>query len=336
MNANLETTTLGFLVFPGFPMSCVTSAIEPIRAANEISGSKAFAWKLISEHGGKVCSSAGVNFEADAALDQIVGLEYLFLLSGPLGVFSKPDIGNGHLRRLARHGLKIGGVSGGVFPLARSGILDIGQACSVHWCYEAAFKAEFPDHNITNKVIEIDRNIYTVSGATAVFDLMLSLIAEKLGPDVATEVACWFQHPLVRGQGDRQVLPTASNHGTSDRLPNVVSRAVELFENHVSDPISICNTAKRIGVSPRQLERVFKAETGQNPSQYYRGMRLKAARQLVIYTSDTMMQIANAVGYTTTAPMIQHYRQAFGLSPKEDRRKINRFRVQNNREIPPG
>lgn len=335
MNTNAGVTTLGFLVFPGFPMSCLTSAIEPIRAANEIAGVKAFAWKLISEDGRKVFSSADVNFEADVALGQAENLDYLFLLSGPLGMFTNPDTGEGHLRRLARHGLKMGGVSGGVFPLARSGLLAGGQACSVHWCYEAAFSAEFPDYNMTDKVIEIDQNIYTASGAAAVFDLMLYLIADKLGHEIATEVACWFQHPMVRGQGDRQVIPTLNTQSTSNRLPDTISNAIEIFKNNIADPLDIIDVARMIGVSPRQLARGFKAGTNQSPSHYYRGLRMKAARQLVLYTSDTMAQIANAVGYASAAPMVQHYRQAFGLSPKDDRNKINSFRVLNNGEIPP-
>ena len=63
-----EKTTLGFLIFPGFPMSCLTSAIEPLRAANEIVGTEAFSWVLISEQGSRVNSSARVGFDPDQAL----------------------------------------------------------------------------------------------------------------------------------------------------------------------------------------------------------------------------------------------------------------------------
>lgn len=333
MNENTDTTRLGFLIFPGFPMSCLTSAIEPLRAANEIAGQTAFEWALISETGQRVDSSAHVGFDPDCALGEVDALDYLFLLSGPNGMFQSPKRAFSQMRRLARHGVAMGGVSGGVFPLARSGLLD-GCSTSVHWCYEAAFAAEFPDLAITDDVIVIDQNRHTVSGAAAAFDLMLHLIEQRLGDDVTTEVACWFQHPLVRGQGVRQKIPTFKTVSTANMLPSAVTQAVDLFASHIGDPVSIAQVAAHVQMSPRQLERTFKRSTGQSPSRYYRMLRMNAARQLVQYSKNTMTAIANEVGYPTSARMAQHYRQVFGLSPQEDRKKINMFRVQGNRPLP--
>ena len=73
---------IGFLIFPGFPMSCLTSMIEPLRAANEITGREAFAWSLISEGGAKVTASANVAFDPDLALDAADNVDQIFLLSG--------------------------------------------------------------------------------------------------------------------------------------------------------------------------------------------------------------------------------------------------------------
>ena len=123
MYQNKEKIVLGFLIFPGFPMSCLTSAIEPLRAANEIAGTEIFVWKLISENGARVKSSAMVNFDPDLTLDAADDLDFLILLSSPLAQFEDSKHANGRLRHLARHGVQMGGVSGGVFPLARSGLL---------------------------------------------------------------------------------------------------------------------------------------------------------------------------------------------------------------------
>lgn len=333
MNSGETTTTLGFLIFPGFPMSCLTSAIEPLRAANEISGQEAFRWKLIGETGTRVESSAHIWFDPDMALAEAAALDYLFLLSGPLARFDDPKGSNGRLRSLARHGVRVGGVSGGVFPLARSGLLD-GHSCSVHWCYESAFAAEFPALRLESDVIIIDRDRLTVSGAAAVFDLMLTLIEARLGEEVTTEVACWFQHPLVRGQGVRQKVPTLRRESTADMLPPAVAQAVRLFADHIEDPVTVDDVARLVGLSPRQLERSFKAATGQSPSRYYRDLRMNAARQLVLYSNDSLSRIAVAVGYGATAPMVRQYREVFGISPTEDRQKINLFRVEKNRSIP--
>jgi len=325
--------TIGFLIFPGFPMSCLTSMIEPLRAANEIADCRAFTWRIVSETGARVPSSAQVVFDPDLTLQEAAEIDYLFLLSSPTANFSGRKAGEGQLRRLARHGTAVGGVSGGVFPLARSGLLD-GHAVSVHWCYEAAFAQEFPDLPMRDDVIVFDHPRYTVAGAAAAFDLMLSFIEDRLGAEIATEVACWFQHPVVRGRGVRQKTPTFRRDSTADMLPAPVARAVDLLGRHVSDPIAVEDLAQSVGVSPRQLERQFKKATGQSPSRYYRTLRMKAARQLVLFSKEPIPRIAVAVGYETVPPLMRHYREEFGVTPAEDRNNINRFRVEDNRPLP--
>lgn len=328
-----KISQLGFLIFPGFPMACLTSAIEPLRAANEISDTRSFDWTLISETGAPVESSAKIRFDPSVSLDAAPDLDFLFLLSPPRGQFRDAKHGNGLLRAMARHGTTLGGISGGVFPLARSGVLA-GHTCSVHWCYDAAFADEFPEIATTDEVIMLDRRCYTVSGAAAAFDLALMLIEDRLGAAIMTEVACWFQHPLVRGQGVRQRIPTATATSTDDMLPEAVASAVAIFAEHIETPLSVLDVADRISVSPRQLERHFKKATGTSPSLYFRGMRMAAARQLVMYSNKTMAEIALSCGYGNPASLNQYYRAAYGLSPSEDRRKINMFRVRDNKSVP--
>lgn len=326
-----EITEVAFLIFPGFPMSCLTSVIEPLRAANEIAGQDSFAWRLVSEDGQKVLSSAHVVFEPDAALQALDTPDMVILLSEPLSRFKASKQANGVLRKLARRGVILGGISGGVFPLVRSGVMA-GHGCSVHWCYEAAFRAEFPDAPMMDEVIVTDRRRYTASGAAAGFELSLRLIEQKLSAALAHEVACWFQHPMMRGEGVRQRVPASTSIDSA--LPDLVARGVALFAERISDPISVAEVARALQVTPRQVERAFKKATGMNPTRYYRDMRMQAARQMVLYTKDSMAQIAHAVGYTTPAPLLTHYRAAFGISPQEDRLRINALRVEKGAVVP--
>ena len=138
----------------------------------------------------------------------------------------------------------------------------------------------------------------------------------------------------MRGEGVRQSVPTYRQSSTDATLPPVVAKAVAIFNASLSDPVSVAEVASAVGVSTRQIERSFKKETGQSPSHYYRSMRMNAARQLVMYSKDSMAQIALQVGYGSTTPMVQHYRTAFGISPQEDRRRINLYRVQDNISLP--
>ncbi|MFC6585307.1 GlxA family transcriptional regulator [Sulfitobacter aestuariivivens] len=312
-------------------MACLTSMIEPLRAANEISQQDHFAWRVISEDGGKVTSSARVVFDADVALDGARDIDLLMVLASPVSSFADPRKGNGALRRMARGGLHFGAVSGGVFQLARAGLLE-GHRASVHWCYDAAFRAEFPDLEVDGNLIVTDRRCHTVSGSDAAFDLSLRLIEAALGPRVSYEVACWFQHPVMRGDGVQQAIPL---HPTGDaRLPDLVARAIALFSADLEAGMNVNDVAAALGVTPRQVERSFKSALGQSPLHYFRQLRMKAARQMVLYTRESVEDIAFAVGYATATPLNRHYKTAFGLLPSQDRAQINTFRVEGSRPLP--
>ncbi|MFN7001986.1 MAG: GlxA family transcriptional regulator [Roseinatronobacter sp.] len=328
-----ENIHLGILIFPGFPMACLTSMIEPLRAANEISGQAAFRWTLISETGAPVDSSAMVRFHPSSDLGSVRDVDTLIVLSPPDAQFENPKAGYGALRTMERHGATLGAVSGGVFLLARAGLME-GHVTSVHWCYAAAFADEFPRHTTTDEVIMPDRRRLTVAGAAAAFDLALMMIDKRLGADVMTEVACWFQHPLVRGEGVRQRIPAPRVAVTSDMLPDPLARAVKIMSDNLEDPICIADICEQIGISPRHLERLFKKLTGKSPLIYYRNMRLAAARQLVMYSNRSMREIAEAIGYTSASPFRTRYAEVYGLTPEEDRRKINMFRVRDNAPLP--
>jgi AraC family transcriptional regulator, glycine betaine-responsive activator len=309
---------LGFLMFPGFPMACLTSAIEPLRAANEIVGRKVFTWQLVAETLAPVRSSAEVRFEPDVTLATCDDVHQLYLLSPPTGKFVDAKRGSARLRWLDRTGVVLGAFSGGIFPLSRAGLME-GRGCSVHWCYEAAFKSEFPKVNASETVILRDHRRITASGAGAVFDLMLRLIEEKLGRQCMTEVACWFQHPFMRDEAASQKVPMPRGSSIAERLTPVVREALRLFENHIEDPLRIPDVAAAVDVSGRHFERLFKRETGLSPLRFYRNMRLSKARQRLLYSDDSISDIAKSVGYPKSTPMARDYKALFGVSPKEER-----------------
>ena len=325
-------TRIGFLLFPGFPMACLTSVIEPLRAANEISETSRFEWCLISEGSDKVVSSAGIAFDPDACLEAVGPLDVLILLSAPAAQFKNPRSAP-LLRRFDRHGATLGAISGGVFPLVRSGVVRADRL-SVHWCYEAAFAAEFPQVNRSKEVIEISGRRITASGAAAAFEVALRLIDTALGPNVADEVACWFQHPMLRKAGVRQTLPV--RQAPEAELSPLVTRAIAIFAEDLSSPATVAGIAAQLNITPRHLERSFKQSTGQSPTAYFRHLRMKAARQIVMYTNDDIADAAAAVGYANPKPFVKQYRAAFGLAPHEDRKRINLYRVEGNLPVPSG
>jgi transcriptional regulator GlxA family with amidase domain len=215
----------------------------------------------------------------------------------------------------------LGGASGGVFPLARAGALGLHRP-SVHWAYEAQWAAEFPNSETSRHAIERNHARITVSGAGAVFDLMLRLVAEHAGRALMSEVACWFQHPFVRDENAPQAMPVAQAGGTQDMLPPPVREAVRLFGQHIEEPLPISEVAHRVALSERTLERAFRAATGETPLRFYRRLRLERGRQRVLYSTDTVTEIARSVGFSTSTDFARHYAQAFGLHPTEERQRL--------------
>ncbi|MEM6656624.1 MAG: helix-turn-helix domain-containing protein [Pseudomonadota bacterium] len=207
---------------------------------------------------------------------------------------------------------------------------------SVHWCYEAAFKTEFPEVPIHGTMICNDGAFTTISGASAVFDHMLSLIDDRLGGDIMAEVACWFQHPFIRSGTVTQKVPAISTAQSQDLLPKQVARAIQHFAENIENPIQIGEVADAVGLSTRSLERSFKKATGHSPLIYYRKMRMNQARQLVLYTNDPIAEVAYMVGYASPGAFMRHYRETFGITPISDRRAKNSMRVSSDDVLPSG
>ena len=121
----------------------------------------------------------------------------------------------------------------------------------------------------------------TASGSAGGFEVALNLIENRLGSNVSTEVACWFQHPMMRKTGVSQITPLPDDSSTKEKLPKLVNDAVDLMQKHISEPLSIEEISKSVGLTSRHLERLFKSSTDQSPTAFYRSLRMRAARQLV-------------------------------------------------------
>ena len=174
----------------------------------------------------------------------------------------------------------------------------------------------------------------TASGAAAAFDLALLLIRSRLGSSVAAEVACWFQHPIMRNQDVKQVRPSLNELEGLEEMPELARKAIALVNQKIKYPLQVNDIANEIGITSRHLSRIFKEATGESPRQYFRKLRVNAARQMILYTNEKIGEIALSVGFSSASILRNHYIDLFSLSPEEERKKINLFRVNDNSPIP--
>lgn len=308
------TQRIGFLLLPDFPLLSFSAAIEPLRLANRQTDQTLYAWRLLTVDGNPVSSSSGIEMRPHAAITDAVSLDMLIVVAGAGAESYKDKHTLDQLKRYAWRGSAIGALTLGTYLLARAGLLK-DYRCTVHWEYLEAFREEFPQLKVTPEVFEIDRDRLTSSGGTAALDMMLCYMGLQRGWNLATEVADLFIHERIRDD-DTQRMPLRTRLGVSHpKLLHVIA----LMENSADKVLSRDELAQQVGLSGRQLERLFQKYLRTTPRQYYLDFRLWRARNLLRQTTLSVIEVAIACGFSTPSHFAKSYRERFGITPREER-----------------
>jgi AraC family transcriptional regulator, glycine betaine-responsive activator len=312
------TIRIAFLLVPQFSMMAFSAAIEPLRSANRVSELPLFEWQLTSIDGNEVIASNGIGIAVHRPLDELRKTDMLVVCAGLEPVqFGRNHRIHHHLRRLARHGSMIGAISTGAFILADAGLLS-GRRCTLHWEYADLFRSRYPAPKVSSDIYVVDRGVFTCSGGIAALDLMLHFIAEASSPGIALAVAEQFIHPQIRKQDDHQRLETHARYGIDSPK---LAEAVRLMEAAVENPLDMRQISTRVGLSPRQVERLFREQIGMPPKTFYLKLRLARARTLLRQTVDPILGIALECGFGSTSHLYHAYKRVFGVAPTEERRQ---------------
>lgn len=317
-NPGVDPQTVAFLLLPRFSMMAFTSSLEPLRAANRLGGKTLYRWRTLSPDGEPVVASNGVQVIADADLSAPVYEETVFVCAGLEPERYVDPHTFARLRELANSGAAIGGVCTGAVALAKAGLLG-GYRCTVHWENVEGFVEAWRDLNVTATLFEIDRDRYTCSGGTAPLDMMIHSISRDFGEDLAIAVAEQMLHSFVRHPHDPQRL--ALQYRTRISHPKLLA-SIAYMEAYLETPVSVNEIGASVGLSPRQLERLFRDQIGKTPSRYYLELRLKRAQLLLRQTSMPIVQIAVASGFNAASHFARCYREHFARSPRAERERL--------------
>nr|WP_249138890.1 GlxA family transcriptional regulator [Actibacterium sp. MT2.3-13A] len=290
-------------------------AIEPLRIANRMAGKTLYSWKLAGEGGDFVSCSNGTAFKLDMDLDE-VNREDVVLVCGGLEVQKATTrrILN-WLRREARRGVAIGGLCTAAYTLARAGLLD-GRRATIHWENHDSFAEEFEEVELTKSVFVTDGNRFTTAGGTASIDLVLKMIADDHGEDLANAVADQLIYSSIRTDQDTQRLSIPTRIGV--RHPKL-SQVIQMMEHNIEEPISPALLAKEVGMSTRQLERLFRRYLNRSPKRYYMELRLQKARNLLMQTDMSVINVALACGFASPSHFSKCYRAHYNTTPYRER-----------------
>jgi transcriptional regulator GlxA family with amidase domain len=262
-----------------------------------------------------VTASNGVVVQAEGGLEALAR-DVVIVVVGGVNVklaISKPVLT--WLRREARRGQAIGAVCTGAQVLAQAGLLE-GRRCTIHWENRDSFEEDFPEIALSPAVYVIDRDRYTAAGGAASTDLMLKLIARRHGAELANLVADQMIHTSIRSDRDEQRLSIPARIGV--RHPKLAA-VIQRMERHIEDPISPVVLAQDAGMSTRQLERLFRRYLSRSPKRYYMELRLGKARNLLMQTDMSVINVALASGFTSPSHFSKCYRALYKTTPYRER-----------------
>ena len=318
-NATQPKSVIRFavLVFPGFPLMAFSSVIEPLRAANTLSGKPCYSWVTVGLAEGKTVASNGVGIEPDYNVRTAPVVDRIVVCSGGDADRFVADEAIAWIRRSLRAGAHLGAVADAAFFLARASLLD-GHACTLHWTSQPAFAEAFPDLDMRRDLYVIDRRRFTSAGGIGSLDMMLDMIAADNNPELASGVAEWFVHSPLRSSVDRRMMPLRLRTGIRDEL---VLSAVSIMEDTVEERLAMTDLARRLNVSSDKLERSFRLELRTMPSAYYRTLRLKRAADLLTHSTLPVGEVALSCGFASASSFARAFREAYGFPPGEIRRR---------------
>ena len=306
---------IGILTLDGFPLMSYASVVEPLRTANLLSQKTLYEVVDITLTKDGARSSSGIVVVGKNTFDMKARFDIVFVVAGgdPFLVESKKLFS--WLNRLAKFGTIIGGISGGPVILAKAGILG-DRRITVHWEHAEGLLELDQKVILERSLYVFDRDRMTCAGGTAPLDMMLALISSQQGTVFAQFVSDWLVHAEIRPSGAAQRGGLASRIGTTNSL---VLMTVELMENHIADPLTLGQLAALVGISERQLNRVFKQNLERSTMVYYRSVRLGKAKNLLRNSNLRISEIAEATGFANQSHLAGLFATSFGYAPSQYR-----------------
>lgn len=306
-----------FLLLPEFTSIALFSVVEALRVANRYAPQK-YEWNLTSLDSGSVKDCNGIEICVSSSFFDLTELPGTVMVVGGTApdrfgtseLFSK-------LRWLSSQGSLLGGIDTAQQLLALGGLLD-GYRVTVHWENASAFRERFRKSELTLNLFEFDRNRVTCAGGTAGIDMVLHAVEAEHGREVAIRTAEHFMHERIRLGSEGQRLKTTDRW---DVHHDKLVKTIELMEAEIEEPLSTAELAAAVCLSSRQLSRLFRDHLHLSPGQFYLELRLDCAHRMILHSEMSVNSIAFACGFQSQSHFSRVYREKFGVSPRQTRRR---------------
>ncbi|MCT4609048.1 MAG: GlxA family transcriptional regulator [Pelagimonas sp.] len=304
-----------FVLLDQFTLLSFAAALDCLRLANQMSNKTLYEWRMIGESGDMIACSTGTSFQLDDGLEELHRDDTIVLCGGRAVQNATTKRLLNWLRRESRKGVSVVGLCTASYSMAKAGLLD-GRKATIHWENQDSFSEEFEEVELTKSVFTLDGNRMTTAGGTSSIDLFLQIIAGDHGEELANAVADQQIYSSIRTDQDTQRLSVPTRIGV--RHPKL-SQVIQMMESNIEEPISPSILAKDVGMSTRQLERLFRRYLNRSPKRYYMELRLQKARNLLMQTDMSVINVALACGFASPSHFSKCYRAHYETTPYRER-----------------
>jgi AraC family carnitine catabolism transcriptional activator len=309
---------IGILLLPSFSHLALGAVVEPLFIANWLAGRPLYRWRTLSLDGRPVTTSSDLPVPVDAGMQERAEFGALYVLASfDVKRLTRDRSLKAWLRRVARHGTTIAALETASEVAAAAGLLD-GRKVAVHWDNLQGFSESHPQCRAVAELYTASPGRLTCAGHSAILDLMLHGIAADHGANLAGEIAAHLMLPHWRKGDDNQPAPWVKAGRTANPT---LERALALMEKTIEEPIACSSIARRVGVTSRQLQRLFARELETTPVRHYQRLRLSRAHALLQQTDLSVTEIAVSAGFNSVEHFCRLYRRQFNCRPRDDRRQ---------------
>lgn len=314
------TRSIAFLLVPRFQLLDMSGPLAAFQVAADLADRRrgpAYTIELLSERGGPIASSAGVEVSTRSWRDAQAST---FIVPGGRGA-REPLAATPALMRLLQEALaarrRVASVCTGAFLLATAGLLD-GRRATTHWRMAAQLQRDHPAARIdSDRIFVRDGLVWTSAGIAAGIDLALAMIeadhGTALAGDVAREMVVY--HRRTGGQSQFSALQDLA--AQNDRMRKVLAHIRE----HLHTELNVDVLADVACLSPRQFLRSFKAETGETPAKAVERIRAEAARAQIENGESGIEAVARLTGFVDPERMRRAFLRVYGQPPQALRRQ---------------
>jgi len=320
--------SIGFLLWPKFPLLSLAGFCDALRHAADLGDQSRplrCTWTIIGRHDEVIEASCGFAIPVQAEFPPPRQFDYIVAIGGLLPNLEQVDRRYWeYLQQVAAADVPLIGMCTGSFVLAHAGLMGDRVAC-VHAFHLEDYKNKFPALRvIANSDYLIDGKRITCAGGTSVIELASRLISLHCGADRASKV---IHQMTVSRQGGTSFVERRKALGYLVVDDLLVRHAIVLMEENFEAPLSISMIAKMIGISVRQFERVFLEEMRMSPQEFYRVMRLRYARWLLLNSEKRVTVVAYECGFSDSAHFIRGFKEVYGVTPGKLRSSLQTKRA---------